>query len=482
MTITINPSRPALPIVAKDGGGFQAAGLVSAVPSGLVAAGTIGHGNTITITDSESRLGTKDQAAPRYWIFGDEVYIDGVAKDDFANTPTGNNAPNTTYLTEGTNPPEITDSRPYRHNRISRHFYGLARTHLGGFENLRNEVVAEGARDAIYISYWIRFGFNPGFGTLAQQVDSISTSPAPDFGADMHDADGENILSAGGSVIGRLMGKITDSNSVEFVLLQRYFSSGSFDFDGATVTGETTGATITFTTGGLGETFSGKSARIDPLAYPGFVGIGVNTRSSLELKAYDENRDYIYRTDDLGVNFDAGDAAIDDTPEYDDRAVPFPRWGHHVLFMDATGQYLRDRSARDFKYLKYKSAYETLTAQSNPLIDQGNGLYPTTRSSTNAPYLVNLGYEPTGAKGSGNVDFSEILVDRTPRRVVLGNASAWSQVTRVENQRTTAWAANQVQFALNLGAFGDLDNFWIYVMDDTDEPIFSDGIARADVQ
>lgn len=32
MTITINPSRPALPVVAKDGGGFQAAGLASAPP------------------------------------------------------------------------------------------------------------------------------------------------------------------------------------------------------------------------------------------------------------------------------------------------------------------------------------------------------------------------------------------------------------------------------------------------------------------
>lgn len=69
LNATFTGSR-SLPVAAKDGGGFQSAGLV-VPPSGggsgdISWTGTVAHGETLTITDAQSRFGTRTNVKPLY--------------------------------------------------------------------------------------------------------------------------------------------------------------------------------------------------------------------------------------------------------------------------------------------------------------------------------------------------------------------------------------------------------------------------------
>lgn len=66
---------------------------------------------------------------------------------------------------------------------------------------------------------------------------------------------------------------------------------------------------------------------------------------------------------------------------------------------------------------------------------------------------------------------SEIYVDNSLQRVVIGNAPNYQDVTHRELQRPVAWSANEIEIALNLGSLGYDKGLYVYVID-------KDGVAN----
>jgi hypothetical protein len=66
--------------------------------------------------------------------------------------------------------------------------------------------------------------------------------------------------------------------------------------------------------------------------------------------------------------------------------------------------------------------------------------------------------------------FADILLDNTPQRVVIGNASSWASCTVREAQPTTAWADTSITATINQASFADGTTAYAYVLDNTNTP------------
>lgn len=72
MTLSPLPTKPPILIEPKSGGGFRGVGAVVSGGTGSISwSGTVAHGETLTITDSESRFGSRANAKPLYVWKGD---------------------------------------------------------------------------------------------------------------------------------------------------------------------------------------------------------------------------------------------------------------------------------------------------------------------------------------------------------------------------------------------------------------------------
>lgn len=68
---------------------------------------------------------------------------------------------------------------------------------------------------------------------------------------------------------------------------------------------------------------------------------------------------------------------------------------------------------------------------------------------------------------------SEVYMDSSLQRVVIGNAPKYQDVTHREIQRPTDWSANEIEIALYLGALSFSQDLYVYVFD-------RDGVANSD--
>lgn len=60
---------------------------------------------------------------------------------------------------------------------------------------------------------------------------------------------------------------------------------------------------------------------------------------------------------------------------------------------------------------------------------------------------------------------SEIYIDSSFQRVVIGNAPRYEDVTHKELQRPTAWSKDEIEVALHLGSLGFNQDLYVYVID-----------------
>ena len=60
---------------------------------------------------------------------------------------------------------------------------------------------------------------------------------------------------------------------------------------------------------------------------------------------------------------------------------------------------------------------------------------------------------------------SEVYVDSSLQRVAIGNASNYADVTHHELQRPINWTSNDIEIAVNLGAFSFEKDLYVYVFD-----------------
>jgi len=77
-------------------------------------------------------------------------------------------------------------------------------------------------------------------------------------------------------------------------------------------------------------------------------------------------------------------------------------------------------------------------------------------------------------------EISEIYIDKSWQRVVIGNAPRYSEVTRSEVQRPIQWADTEIDVALNLGALDSSTGAYLYVFD-RDNNVNENGVPLCDV-
>ncbi|ERS12286.1 hypothetical protein Q673_01350 [Marinobacter sp. EN3] len=69
-----------------------------------------------------------------------------------------------------------------------------------------------------------------------------------------------------------------------------------------------------------------------------------------------------------------------------------------------------------------------------------------------------------------NMYISEIYMDKSVQRVVIGNASNYDDLTHYELQRPVRWGRNEIEFSVNLGAFDSSSGLYLYVFDENGVP------------
>ena len=62
--------------------------------------------------------------------------------------------------------------------------------------------------------------------------------------------------------------------------------------------------------------------------------------------------------------------------------------------------------------------------------------------------------------------WTDIYMDITPARVMLGNASTWASSTHREIQIPVTWGASEITVTCNTGSFEDEAAVYLYVFDD----------------
>ncbi len=473
----------------------QAVGLsVAAVASGGMSGGTaalawealagnLDHGSHVRLTtDGSFDFGTRIRPAPYLWWFGEECYIKGVPYDFISGLADGDPVPtNDAFNTNAfSSTVKVSRARSWRHNRLAAHMF--ANGHGGGFIGrilpTHGETVGPSVPSKLFVSFWLRLGINQ-VGTAIAKVASVTG--APDFGAEPLDADGERFTVSGGThngVTGYLAAQIVDPPNMEagtYIVVEMHGTFNSGTFEGSTLICDS-GAEISMIADQVpGTTYSGLSSkhlRIDQdVAGPnvghvtGAAGIAVTSINVDQLG----NGSLYYSDDKEGI----ADPALPEPWDISDR---YPKTRNIVTFVDyETGPYIRDYVHMDYKNREYCSAYEKYLAAGAPENTTDGLITIDQADQTVAPFVTNIGNEPDNETIT-NVDMDEIYIDRQARRVVLGDAAVWADVTTTEIQRGVAWASDDVTVALNWGSLS-AGAAWFYFMDDQDQPINTSGVG-----
>jgi chitodextrinase len=69
-------------------------------------------------------------------------------------------------------------------------------------------------------------------------------------------------------------------------------------------------------------------------------------------------------------------------------------------------------------------------------------------------------------------------IDRTPQRVVVGNASTWAACTRKDPQPASSWTNSQIQITANLPNYSAGATVHFYVVDENNVPISTTGFPK----
>lgn len=409
----------------------QAVGLsVAEVASGGEASitGTLAHGNIVTLNDPQNRLGTRTNTKFRHWQQGSEIFLNGVE----STAEDGASVPDTTEVWDSYYPGGttiVTDN--LRHARIDQQYRGLGKgacITAKAFDGI-------GAEAKLYFAKWVRAGSDP-FRMYTLGYTGLTGT----FQTNARRTRGETVtisLVGGGTKTGWVTMVSNGYLSIEIT----GGSGGSAVIDGATVTGDASGATLTIDASIYGAVGSTKICRIRQdnssgpytyvttsnarfnglIAVDGFDGIGGN----VDLV----NDDSVYRYgQDPGV------------------------WHLYELEIDFSGATGVVRERID-----------------NGLVAEYAGLSKDYLTSEKGFYLANVGLDMSNSAAPDeytglNEDWGEIVADNDLKRLVIGDAPVLADCTQIEIQNHTSWAAGAVGFKVNQGGFDSLSGKYLFAV------------------
>lgn len=490
---------------AKAGGGFESAIEVSGGAAGGTSAlswqaadGALTQGTELRLqTDGTYDFGTRPDA-PAVWFYGDDHYIRGTKVALMENYADGQEILDNSVFKLGNGesykPTFATRSRPWRHQYSQSHIYNdTAECLIGYFPTIYEELIGPDAPARIFVSYWMKYGINPRTGFLVKVISSEGV----DTGSSDLAADGEKFTITETGATGTFAGVIVDPVAKTAMETGTYIvgqldiadNSGAFQHP----SNSTDGVTLVGDTSGLSVVTERANASTVPFNYGAQIGKCVRIYQEYNTKEIN----FVVGTLDVGasIRFEptAGGFAYardDSRPDPDllprstanmiSDPVPYPRYHNMVAFLDITkSDYVRDYGYSYYKKREYGSSYEQALATGAPVnadtVDDNTFVTVDRGHDTFAPTPINMGAEHSTNMLQTN-DLGDVYIDRTPRRVVLGDASTWSAVRHTEIQRSKQWLSNDVRIAINWGELSS-GNAWLYVLDDDDLVINEAGVA-----
>lgn len=418
-------------------------------PSGATSGGTaalgwsapsgLSDGNTLTITtDGTFSFGVKTQAAPTLWVFGSEVFENGVANNSESSLVDGDPAATGIWALD-TYPTISTDTR----------HAGIDHVYTGNGANQREEIVgwpncmlgtAEDKDSSIYneklfCSFKSRYSNHPYF-YRATAYNSLSGT----FDDGANEWDEGEAVSIDGGLTATLLYVDTANSVIHFRAPSSALNSSSLN--NATMTGDVSGATCVLDTATV-YTVPGATKFIR--AYENTSETGIRT-------AFSPTGNVIG-----GYTGFTEDYRIQPTPILGRNQANLQAWHTIESYFDHSGATGSGRLTVAGDEVTWSGFDLTNKDPSGGMVPANIGL-----DLPNAPTPV---YETQW--------FGEIYVDTTPQRVVIGDGSTWAACDpdNTELLRPTAWSASSITAVYKAGSG------YLYVIDADDAPINSNGVA-----
>jgi hypothetical protein len=401
--------------------------VASSAPEITVLTADQGIGVRSIVNVSGTGFGDKTQSTPVLYDFGDFAYENGVRNDhqssfsEVARISRANADPDSLWYKPSSQGPILTresarhpySARAYRHD-AGNNFLGWPQAYGGQSTPVNNE--------QLYVSWWYkndveqRQYFEAGY-TDKQGVfevgEQIRIAGHPDLEAyilgDRESYTGENKLA--------FRVEVLSSNSMLSSAMQ-----------GITLTGEQSGASVTlnsdYRNGGYWMPRGGSNK---------FIRIWEEIVGNVGLRLS-------WTQDQLTVAQTGSTANI---VNHMDTALIANQWHHLEILVDLEQN----------EVIRWVNSKE---------IDRFD-ISKARRLDGASPTIALLGFNGKQYFNAG--DSSDIYMDISPQRVMLGNASSWDDVTHAELQRPIAWSSTSIQFETFLGGLSSKDSLYLYVVD-----------------
>jgi hypothetical protein len=382
----------------------------------------------VTLNDPQNRLGTRTNTTFRHWQQGSEIFINGVE----STAEVGASLPDTTEVWDSYYPGGttiVTDN--LRHARIDQQYRGLGKgacITAKAFDGI-------GPENKFYLAKWVRAGSDPFWMYTVGYTGLTGT-----FQTNARRTRGETVtisLVGGGTKTGWVTMVSNGYLSIEIT----GGSGGSAVINGATVTGDTSGATLTIDTSIYGAVGSTKIHRIRQDSNSG---------------------PYTYATAS-NVRFN-GLIAVDG----------YDGLGGNVDLVNDDGAYRYGQDPGSWHLYEMELDFSGATGVVRERIDNGSiaeyaGLSTAYLSTEKGFYLANIGLDMSNSAAPDeytglNEDWGEIVADNDLKRLVIGDAPVLADCSQIEIQNHTSWAAGSVQFVVNQGSFASLTGKYLFAV------------------
>lgn len=405
---------------------FTVSSGVSADPEilGLKSGSELRHGDSIAIQGTS--FGTKSQSAPVFVDYVDVAYENGARNSVYSTFENGQ------IIEAASDFPDslwgaVTNVLPVRYNKDpshARHPYDTARYHLFGENVWLGRPVAYGGpggwdtptnNPQLYLSWWVKVEHNSLYYWRINPYEVTGRFQV-----------GETILS-NGEAIGEFIG-IDDEGLLDFEFPGNVNAN---NLKGIALLGKSSGARTTF-----------------PDSFRGGSGYGYEVPGTKTLRVWDDPNSRGIRTSLSHTDYFVSsptNAEFTSNRIYQQRDMVPEVWHHFEVEMDVergTFKSWFNGELGGVAEFDPRAAYEDAYSPTIALI--GN--------NAKQDHLQNM-------------YISEIYMDKSIQRVVIGDAPRYEDLTHYELQRPIKWTNNEIEFAVNLGALANSSELYVYVFD-----------------
>lgn len=386
------------------------------------------HGEMIKLRGAG--FGVKQQAAPLFVDYVEEVYVNGVIRDAYSSFQDGQ-AIRPASSDSNSLWAAATSVTPVRYVRTGsqRHRFDVARYHFSGEDSWLGRPVAYGGVDGwstpkdnpqLYVSWWVKVDYNSAFyWRISPRYIEGDFVP------------GEKVSSQSN------MSGIFIGVDKEGLL--------NFEFDGQRNANNLRNVTF------VGSKSNAKV--VFPEEFRGGSGYGFETPGTKQLRVWDDPNSLGIRASLSQTDFYVGSSQNRDYSSnmvYQFRDMNSSRWHHFEVELDVEAGTLKSWFNGELGGI----------AKFDP------------RAAALGKYSPTIALIGNNAKQDQlqNMYISEIYMDKSIQRVIIGDSDSYSGLSHYEVQRPVSWSDGAIDFAFNLGSLDFSEGLYVYVFDSNGVP------------